>query len=54
MKAEKYKQAIEEINAILDGESNMILKMSTINCILKIHLDYYYWVGFYCVTMVSC
>ena len=50
MKAEKYKQAIEEINAILDGELNMILKMSTINCILKIHLDYYYWVGFYCVN----
>ena len=50
MKAEKYQQAVQEINAILDGETNMILKMSTINCILKTHLDYYFWVGFYCVN----
>ncbi len=50
MKKEKYEQAVKEINAILEGESNMILKMSTINCILKTHLDYYFWVGFYCVN----
>lgn len=50
MKVEQYEQALKEINAILEGESNMILKMSTINCILKTHLDYYYWVGFYCVN----
>jgi len=45
-----YQQATSEINAILEGESNMILKMSTINCILKQHLPYYFWVGFYCVN----
>lgn len=49
-KQEKYQQAEQEINAILDGETNMILKMSTINCILKTHLPYYFWVGFYCVN----
>lgn len=49
-KHEKYQQATREINAILEGETNMILKMSTINCILRIHLDYYFWVGFYCVN----
>lgn len=49
-KHEKYQQAEQEINAILEGESNMILKMSTINCILKTHLPYYFWVGFYCVN----
>jgi len=45
-----YQQARAEINAILDGETNMILKMATINCVLKQHLPYYYWVGFYCVN----
>lgn len=49
-KHEKYQQAVAEIDAILDGEHNMILKMSTINCILKTHLPYYFWVGFYCVN----
>lgn len=49
-KHDKYQQAEQEINAILEGETNMILKMSTINCILKTHLPYYYWVGFYCVN----
>lgn len=45
-----YEQAVNEINAILEGETNMILKMATINCVLKQHLSYYYWVGFYCVN----
>lgn len=45
-----YQQATSEINAILEGETNMILKMSTINCILKQYLPYYFWVGFYCVN----
>lgn len=49
-KREAYEQAQQEINAVLHGESNMILKMATINCILKQHLPYYYWVGFYCVN----
>lgn len=49
-KHQAYEQAINEINAILEGETNMILKMATINCVLKQHLPYYYWVGFYCVN----
>lgn len=49
-KQEKYQQAVSEINAVLNGQTNMILKMSTINCILRTHLDYYFWVGFYCVN----
>lgn len=44
-----YEQAQLEIRANLQGEDHMIMKMSTINCILKTHLPYYYWVGFYCV-----
>lgn len=49
-KQQQYQAATQEINAILAGEENMILKMATINCVLKQHLDYYYWVGFYCMN----
>jgi GAF domain-containing protein len=49
-KHEAYQQAVGEINAILEGETNMILKMTTINCVLRQHLPYYYWVGFYAVN----
>lgn len=45
-----YEQALLGIDANLMGESNMILKMVTINCILKTYLPYYYWVGFYIVN----
>ena len=45
-----YKAASSEINAILTGEDNVILKMVSINCLLKTHLPYYYWVGFYLVN----
>lgn len=49
-KHEIYQQTAGEIDAILSGETNMILKMATINCILKTNLPYYFWVGFYCVN----
>ncbi|MEM1121378.1 MAG: GAF domain-containing protein [Bacteroidota bacterium] len=45
-----YEQAIFEIDATLTGETDTILKMVTINCLLKTHLTYYYWVGFYLVS----
>lgn len=48
-KRSAYEQAELAIDANLQGESHMIMKMSTINCILKTYLPYYYWVGFYLV-----
>ena len=48
-KKEAYELAEAGINANLDDEQLMILKMATINCILKTYLPYYYWVGFYLV-----
>ncbi len=45
-----YEQAIIEIDATLAGETNTILKMVSINCLLKTHLTHYYWVGFYVVS----
>lgn len=44
-----YEAAIQGIDANLVGETNPILKMATINCLLKTYLPYYYWVGFYMV-----
>ena len=45
-----YEQAEQAIDANLEGEDNLILKMATINCLLKTFLPYYYWVGFYLVN----
>jgi len=44
-----YTQAHFAIKANLEGETNLILKMSTINCLMKTYLPYFYWVGFYMV-----
>ncbi|MBV6425590.1 MAG: hypothetical protein KIPDCIKN_00071 [Haliscomenobacter sp.] len=44
-----YEAAVQAIAANLEGETDLILKMATINCLLKTYLPYYYWVGFYLV-----
>lgn len=48
-KTAAYQTAVEELDALLTGETDPILKMASINSILKSHLTYYYWVGFYLV-----
>lgn len=48
-KEELYNKSITEITAIIGEESNDIIKMVTINTILKCNLPYFYWVGFYLV-----
>lgn len=49
-KAAAYEAASAAIDANLAGEADPILKMATINCLLKTYLPYYYWVGFYQVS----
>lgn len=44
-----YELAISEIEAVLGNEKDPMIKMVTINCLLKTHLPYYFWVGFYLV-----
>jgi L-methionine (R)-S-oxide reductase len=44
-----YTEALAAIRANLEGETEPILQMVTINCLLKTYLPYYYWVGFYLV-----
>jgi GAF domain-containing protein len=49
-KEEAYEAASRALEAILEGERNAIMKMATINCVLKEHLPYCFWVGFYCMN----
>lgn len=42
-----YEQALLEIQAVLEGETHATVKMATINSVLRQHLPYYFWVGFY-------
>jgi L-methionine (R)-S-oxide reductase len=49
-KTAAYETALDSIRAVLSGEDGTILKMATINCLLKTHLPYAYWIGFYCVN----
>ncbi|MCH2045240.1 MAG: GAF domain-containing protein [Saprospiraceae bacterium] len=44
-----YQEAQRAIDSVLEGETDRVLKMVTINALLKEHLPYYFWVGFYCV-----
>lgn len=46
-KREAYERSFQELNAVLEGVSDRIAVMATINCILKTNFPYYYWVGFY-------
>jgi len=48
-KEKAYEQVISELDSVLKGETHTILKMSTINCILRERLPYYFWTGFYLV-----
>ncbi len=42
-----YAQIEKDFKATIAGERDPILKMSTLNCLLKTYLPYAYWVGFY-------
>ncbi|PHN04936.1 GAF domain-containing protein [Flavilitoribacter nigricans] len=44
-----YREAIAAIDANLAGETQDMIKMVTINCLLKTYLPYFYWTGFYLV-----
>lgn len=48
-KEQAYKEAQHELSLILKDESYWILKMATINCVLREAFPYYFWTGFYLV-----
>lgn len=48
-KVAAYQDAMIQLESLLANESHVILKMATINCVLRTALSYYFWVGFYLV-----
>jgi GAF domain-containing protein len=48
-KESAYRQAHAAIRATIGEETDELVKMVTINCLLKTFLPYFYWVGFYLV-----
>ena len=48
-KAEIYRETGREIEAVLEGETNMVARMATLSCLLHQAFDHYFWTGFYVV-----
>lgn len=44
-----YEKVSKQLKALLENETDRVLKMATINCILRDNFFYYFWVGFYIV-----
>lgn len=49
-KKEAYTLSIAQLDALLVDETDVILKMASINCVLRSNLTHCYWLGFYCVN----
>lgn len=47
MKEDTYKKALQAIESVIEGETDLISAMSTIACELYHAFDYFNWVGFY-------
>jgi L-methionine (R)-S-oxide reductase len=47
--SERYASLAEEIEAVIDGESNVTARMATVSSMLAEAFDHYSWVGFYVV-----
>jgi len=46
-KQEAYSAILSSFHALCDPDASSTVKMVTINCLLKTHLPYAYWAGFY-------
>jgi GAF domain-containing protein len=46
-RAAAYREVLERIELLLDGETDWVAAMATVACELKQGLDHYDWVGFY-------
>ncbi len=48
-KVDRYATLAEEIGAVLDGETNLVARMSTVASMLAASFDEFFWTGFYVV-----
>lgn len=46
-KAQKYAEVLEEIKAVIEGETSQTARYATVSCLLSQTFDYFYWTGFY-------
>jgi L-methionine (R)-S-oxide reductase len=47
MKEDKYKDVLRSVEALIEGETDLISVMSTISCELYHAFEHFNWVGFY-------
>jgi L-methionine (R)-S-oxide reductase len=48
-KPERYRLALEEITAVLEGEQDRVARMATVSAMLAIAFPEFFWTGFYVV-----
>jgi GAF domain-containing protein len=46
-KSEIYKEVLEEISAVIEGETSQTARYATAACLLSQRFDYFFWTGFY-------
>jgi GAF domain-containing protein len=46
-RAEAYREVLDRIELLLEGESDWVAAMATVACELRLGLDHFDWVGFY-------
>ena len=47
LKAKTYQESFQKLDALLEGESDEIVKMASISSVLNQAFEYFYWAGFY-------
>ena len=46
-KKQAYRNVIKALHSLLNSEDDEVLKMATVNGVLKTYFPHYFWVGFY-------
>jgi GAF domain-containing protein len=46
-KTQKYAEVLEEIKAVIEGETSQTARYATTSCLLSQSFDYFFWTGFY-------
>ena len=48
-KAERYKELLPQVKALIAGESDLIANLANICAVLKYNMPHFFWVGFYLI-----
>lgn len=47
LKAKTYQECFQKLTGLLDGENDVIVKMTSISSVLSHAFEHFYWTGFY-------